>query len=44
VPVVVGMYVGQHMRDKIAPETFKKLVLLAVMGAGAELVRHGLFS
>jgi uncharacterized membrane protein YfcA len=22
--VVLGMYVGQHMRDKIAPETFKK--------------------
>ncbi len=44
VPVVLGMYVGQHMRDKIAPETFKKLVLLAVMAAGAELVRHGFSS
>jgi uncharacterized membrane protein YfcA len=44
VPVVLGMYVGQHMRDKIAPETFKKLVLLAVMAAGAELVRHGFLS
>jgi uncharacterized membrane protein YfcA len=43
-PVVLGMYVGQHMRDKIAPETFKKLVLLAVIAAGAELVRHSLFS
>ena len=43
-PVVLGMYVGQHMRDKIAPETFKKLVLIAVIAAGAELVRHGLFS
>jgi uncharacterized membrane protein YfcA len=41
VPVVLGMYVGQHMRDKIAPETFEKLVLLAVVAAGAELVRHG---
>jgi len=44
VPVLLGMYVGQHMRDKIAPETFKKLVLFAVIAAGAELVRHGLFS
>ena len=40
-PVALGMYVGQHMRDKIAPETFRKLVLIAVIGAGAELVRHG---
>jgi hypothetical protein len=29
------------MRDKIAPETFEKLVLIAVMAAGAELLRHG---
>src|SRR5262245_35516630 len=42
-PVVLGMYVGQHMRDKIAPETFKKLVLIAVIAAGAELLRHGFF-
>ena len=43
-PVVLGMYVGQHMRDKIAPETFEKLVLIAVIVAGAELLRHGLVS
>ena len=43
-PVALGMYVGQHMRDKIAPETFKKLVLIAVIVAGAELLRHGFFS
>lgn len=43
-PVVLGMYVGQHMRDKIAPETFRKLVLIAVIAAGAELVRQGFFS
>jgi uncharacterized membrane protein YfcA len=42
-PVVLGMYAGQRMRDKIAPETFKTLVLLAVMAAGAELLRHGFF-
>jgi uncharacterized membrane protein YfcA len=42
-PVALGMYVGQHIRDKIAPETFKKLVLTAVIVAGAELVRHGFF-
>jgi uncharacterized membrane protein YfcA len=44
VPVVLGMQIGQQMRDMIAPETFKRLVLIAVIAAGAELVRHGLFS
>jgi uncharacterized membrane protein YfcA len=43
-PVALGMYVGQRMRDKIAPETFKKLVLIAVIAMGAELLRHGFFS
>ena len=43
-PVVLGMYVGQRMRDKIAPETFKKLVLIAVIAAGADLLRHGFVS
>jgi len=44
VPVVLGMFVGQHMRDKMAAETFRKLVLIAVIAAGAELLRHGFFS
>jgi uncharacterized membrane protein YfcA len=43
-PVVLGMCLGQHLRDKIAPEAFKKLVLIAVIAAGAELLRHGFFS
>ena len=43
-PVALGMYLGQHMRDKIAPETFRKLVLIAVIAAGADLLRHGFFS
>src|SRR6266404_9520594 len=38
VPVVLGMSVGQQLRDKIAPETFRTLVLIAVIAAGAELV------
>jgi uncharacterized protein len=42
-PVVLGMYVGQHMRDKIAPEAFRKLVLIAVIAAGVDLLRHGFF-
>src|SRR4051812_2200982 len=42
-PVILGMYVGQRIRDKIAPETFRKLVLIAVIAAGAELLRHGFF-
>ena len=43
-PVALGMYFGQHLRDKIAPEVFRKLVLIAVIAAGAELLRHGFFS
>jgi uncharacterized membrane protein YfcA len=43
-PVALGMYVGRHMRDRIAPETFRKLVLIAVIAAGADLLRHGFFS
>jgi uncharacterized protein len=43
-PVALGMVAGQQMRDKIAPETFRKLVLIAVIAAGAELLRHGFFS
>jgi uncharacterized protein len=42
-PVVLGMSVGQHMRDRIAPETFRKLVLIAVIAAGVDLLRHGFF-
>jgi hypothetical protein len=42
-PIVLGMHLGQHIRDKIAPETFKKLVLIAVIAAGADLLRHGFF-
>src|SRR5712672_1401330 len=44
VPVVLGMSAGQRLRDEIAPETFKKLVLIAVIAAGADLLRHGFFS
>lgn len=43
-PVGLGMYVGQHMRDQIAPEAFRRLVLIAVIAAGADLLRHGFFS
>jgi uncharacterized protein len=43
-PIGLGMYAGQHLRDKIAPETFEKLVLIAVIAAGVELARHGFFS
>ena len=42
-PVGLGMYAGQYMRDKIAPETFRKLVLIAVIVAGVDLLRLGFF-
>jgi len=42
-PVVLGLYAGQYMRDTIALEIFEKLVLIAVIAAGAESLRHGFF-
>jgi hypothetical protein len=42
-PVGLGMYLGQHVRDKIAPDMFRKLVLIAIIAAGADLLRHGFF-
>ena len=42
-PVMLGMIAGQHVRDSIAAETFRKLVLIAVIAAGLDLLRHGLF-
>lgn len=44
IPIAIGMYAGQKLRDRIAPETFKRLVLLAVLASGAELVRRAAFS
>ena len=42
-PIMLGMHFGQRLRDKIAPETFKTLVLVVVIAAGADLLRHGFF-
>ena len=44
VPVGLGMSIGQHLRDKISPEIFQTLVLIAVIAAGADLLRHGFFN
>lgn len=43
-PVALGMYVGQKLRDRIAPETFKRLVLVAVLASGLELVRRAVLA
>lgn len=42
-PVVVGMLVGQKIRDAIPADAFKKLVVLAVLLSGAHLVWKGAF-
>jgi len=41
VPVAAGMAIGRRVRDKIAPGTFRTLVLIAVIAAGADLLRTG---
>jgi uncharacterized membrane protein YfcA len=40
-PVVVGMLVGQKVRDAIPADSFKKLVVLTVLLSGALLVWKG---
>ncbi len=42
-PVVFGMLVGQKVRDAIPADAFKKLVVLAVLLSGAQLVWKGAF-
>ena len=42
-PVAVGMLVGQKVRDAIPAGAFKKLVVLAALLSGAQLVWNGMF-
>jgi hypothetical protein len=42
-PVVVGMLVGQKVRDAIPADAFKKLVVLTILLSGAQLVWKGVF-
>ena len=43
-PVVLGMLVGQKLRDAIPADAFRKLVVLAVLVSGAQLVWKGVFA
>lgn len=43
-PVVAGMLVGQKVRDAVPADAFKKLVVLAVLLSGAQLVWKGMFA
>lgn len=44
VPVVIGMLVGQKLRDIIPADAFEKLVVLTVLLSGAQLVWKGVFA
>ena len=43
-PVVVGMLVGQKVRDAIPADVFERLVVLMVLLSGAQLVWKGVFA
>jgi uncharacterized membrane protein YfcA len=43
-PVVLGMLAGQKLRDAIPADAFRKLVVLAVLLSGAQLVWKGVFA
>lgn len=43
VPVFVGMLAGQWIRGRINEDTFRKVLLIAMVVIGLNMVRHGLF-
>ena len=43
-PVLAGTLVGQKVRDAVPADAFKKLVVLAVLLSGAQLVWNGMFA
>jgi uncharacterized membrane protein YfcA len=43
IPAVVGMQVGFWMGDRLNPDLFRKITLIVLVIAGANLVRRGLF-
>jgi uncharacterized membrane protein YfcA len=42
VPAILGMQIGFRMSDRLNPEVFRKVTLLVLVVAGANLVRRGL--
>ena len=44
VPVAIGMVIGQRLRDVVPALIFRRLVLIAVLVSGAELIRKAIFS
>jgi uncharacterized membrane protein YfcA len=43
IPAFIGMQTGFWMSDRMNPETFRKVTLVVLIVAGANLVRRGLF-
>ncbi|MEM7724286.1 MAG: sulfite exporter TauE/SafE family protein [Pseudomonadota bacterium] len=43
VPAFIGMQVGFWMSDRLNPDVFRKVTLIVLVVAGANLVRRGLF-
>lgn len=42
IPVAVGLWIGSQLRDRIPQEPFRRLVRLALLLLGANLIRRGL--
>ena len=43
IPVGIGLWIGSRVRDRIPQEPFRRLVRLALLLLGANLIRRGLF-
>jgi uncharacterized membrane protein YfcA len=42
VPALIGMFAGQHMRDRIEPVAFRKWFFVAMLAVGGYMVARGL--
>jgi uncharacterized membrane protein YfcA len=43
IPAFVGMQLGFRMSDRLNPDVFRKVTLIVLIVAGANLVRRGIF-
>jgi uncharacterized protein len=43
VPVLAGMVFGKWIRDRISQETFERVLMIALVVIGLNLIRKGLF-
>jgi hypothetical protein len=38
-PTMVGVWIGQHARRRLSPETFRRIFIFGMLGVGLQLAR-----